>query len=307
MLIINNIEIIFKSQKYIEKHLEEKLLVSDIAHVFGYSEFYFSRMFSEYAGISVMEYVKRRRLIRAAEEITQGLKIIDAAVKYSYDSHNGFTKAFKKEFGYSPSLLSAVVVQIDDIKGGNHMGQLFIRQINQNESKEKLFDILLDCIKCNHIACDITNIGKAYEISKKAYNGLQRYSGEEYIIHPLNVAIILADIGAGENAIIAGLMCDILKKTNMSIEELEGVFSNEVSTTLIGVSNSDISNELENDDIILVKLAERVHNMRTLKFMDKSAWEIKAKETMEMYMPIARKFGINALTEEMNKLALEYI
>lgn len=118
---------------------------------------------------------------------------------------------------------------------------------------------------------------------------------------------ILADIGASENAIIAGLMCDILKKTNIGIKELEGNFSTEVLTILKGVSDFDISSGLENDDIILVKLAERLHNMRTLKFMDESRWRIKAKETVEMYMPIARKFGNNALTEEMNKLVLEYL
>jgi Guanosine polyphosphate pyrophosphohydrolases/synthetases len=151
------------------------------------------------------------------------------------------------------------------------------------------------------------NIDRAYEISKKFYSGVKRYSGEEYIIHPLNVAIILADMGASENVIIAGLMCDILIKTNINIKDLEGLFSTEVLTILRGVSDFDISSDLENDNIILVKLAERLHNMRTLKHMDESKWRIKAIETVEMYMPVARKLGNDALTEEMNKLALEYL
>lgn len=307
MLVINNHEVIFESQKYIERHLEEKLLARDIANVFGYSEYYFSRMFSKHVGISVMEYVKRRRLIKAAEEIILGVKIIDAAAKYSYDSHSGFTKAFKKEFGYSPSLLSAIRMQIDDIIGGSRMSKLFIRQIGEHESKEILYSILLDTIKCNQNNCDLTNIRKAYEISEKAYDGLHRYSGDEYMVHPLNVAIILADMGASENVIIAGLMCDIATKTKMKLEELKGIIPNDVLTVLNGVSDFEITCEAENDNIVLVILAERLHNMRTLRFMDKNKWRNKAKETIEIYMPIARKLGNDAILEELNKIALEYV
>ncbi len=306
MLIINNYEIVLESQKYIENHLEEKLLVSEIANAFGYSEAYFSRMFSKYVGISVMEYVKKRRLIRAAEEIVLGIKIIDAAVKYSYDSHSGFTKAFKKEFGYTPSLLSAMKMQISDLTGGSSMSKLLIRQNDEHVNKEELFQILLKSIKCNPNYINEGIINEAYEIAGKAYEGLKRYSGEEYIIHPLNVAIILADMGAGENAILAGLMCDIMKKTSIDKKMLKEKFANDVIDIIKGVSDFNILDELTDDDVILVKLAERLHNMRTLRFMDEEKWRIKAKETLEIYMPIARKFGYDALTEELNKLALEY-
>jgi Guanosine polyphosphate pyrophosphohydrolases/synthetases len=308
VLIINNHEIILKSQKYIENHLEEKLFVSEIAQEYGYSEYYFSRMFSEDTGISVMEYVKRRRLIRAAKEIADGMKIIDAAFKYSYDSHSGFTKAFKKEFGYTPSLLSACKMQMDDLKGGNHpMSKLMVKQTRAYVTKEKLFHILQECIQDNNIKCDMENISKAYEISKKAYGDLKRYSGEEYIIHPLNVAIILADIGAGENVIIAGLMCDLLDKTDWDVKELDGIFPTEVKTILTGASTFFIAKGQDSDEIVLVKLAERLHNMRTLRAMDESQWKIKAKETVEIYMPLARKFGNNAIVEELHKLAIEYM
>lgn len=198
-------------------------------------------------------------------------------------------------------------MQIDDIIGGSRMSKLFIRQIGEHESKESLFSILLDTIKCNQNNCDLAKITKAYEISEKAYDGLYRYSGDEYIIHPLNVAIILAEVGAGENIIIAGLMCDILTKTKISMEKLEGVISYDVLAVLNGVSDFEINCEAENDDIVLVKLAERLHNMRTLRFMDESSWRNKAKETIEIYMPIARKLGNDALMEELNKIALEYV
>lgn len=303
---MNNYEIVLESQKYIENHLEEKLLVSDIAGIFGYSEYYFSRMFSRHTGMPVMEYVKRRRLISAAKEIMLGMKVIDAALKYSYDSHSGFTKAFKKEFGYSPSLLSAMKMQMDDLTGGSYMNKVFIKQTHEQEDKEKLFDALLDSMKGNQHNTGLENIYKAYEISKKAYEGLRRYSGEEYIIHPLNVAIILADMGAGENTIIAGLMCDIVEKTTVSKNMLEDNFSTDIVDIIAGAAHFDISNGLENDDIVLVKLAERLHNMRTLRFMNEDKWKHKAKETVEIYIPLARKLGNNALTDELSKLAVEY-
>ena len=307
VLDINSKEMILKSQKYIEKHLDEKLSLNEIARRFGYSEYHFSRLFSEYAGISVMEYVKRRRLVRAAEEIIDGRKIIDAAFKYAYESHSGFTKAFKKEFGYSPSLLSGIIMQVKDITGGSNMSKLFIRQSVENETKEKLFSILLECININHIDCNMSNIDKAYKLSNKAYEGLQRYSGEEYIIHPLNVAIILADIGAEEKEIISGLMCDILKKTMVDIKELEEELSADVMLIVQEVNGFGVTSETDNDNVLLVKLAERLHNMRTLKYMDISKWRLKAKETIDIYIPIARRLRNDALVEEMNKLVLDLV
>lgn len=281
--------------------------VRDIANIFDYSEFHFSRMFSEYVGISVMEYVKKRRLIRAAELIIQGSKIIDAAVRFSYESHSGFTKAFKKEFGYSPSLLNVFTRQMNELKGGNKMSKLFISQPNEHECAEKLYESLIECIKSNSISCDLNLIERAYAISKEAYKGIQRYSGDEYVTHPLNVAIILAEIEAGENLIIAGLMCDILKKTEIHIKDLKENFSADVIDIVIGLSDVDISKQNEREDIVLVKLAERLHNMRTLRFMDEEKWRAKAKETIEKYAPIARTLGNSALTEELNKIALEYM
>jgi GTP pyrophosphokinase len=299
-------ELIFESQKYIEQHLEEKLSVSVIAEVFGYSEYHFSRMFSEYVGMSVMEYVKRRRLMKAAEDILGGMKIIDAAVKSSYESHSGFTKAFKKEFGYSPSLLGTIQMQLNELKGGNHMSKLFLKQIDEMESKENLYGILLECLDKNQIAYDVNNIKRAYEFSTKAYDGLYRHSGTEYITHPLNVAIILADVGANESTIIAGLMCDILTKTYICIKELEKNFPTQVIDIMKGIADFDEKSPWEQEDIVMVKLAERLHNMRTLKFMDESRWKEKAVETIEAFIPLARKLGNNALMEEMNKLAIEY-
>ncbi len=307
MLIINYIELMLEGQKYIEKHLDEKLSVNDIAGVFGYSEYHFSRLFTEYIGMSVMEYVKRRRLIQAAEDIIHGMKIIDAALKFSYDSHSGFSKAFKKEFGYSPSLLCAIQMQVDELEGGNPMSKIFIRRMEEHGNKDILFHILLECIKNNKSTCNVSNIYKAYELSRKAYEGIQRYSGDEYITHPLNVAIILCELGAGENTIIAGLMCDILKKTDIDLKEIEECLSTDIAAIVKGVSDFIDDYAMDQEEIVLIKLAERFHNMRTLKYMDENMWKSKAKETIEIYMPIARRVGNQALMDEMNKLVIDYV
>jgi AraC-like DNA-binding protein len=307
VLIINYIELMLEGQKYIEKHLDEKLSVNDIAGVFGYSEYHFSRLFTEYIGMSVMEYVKRRRLIQAAEDIIHGMKIIDAALKFSYDSHSGFSKAFKKEFGYSPSLLCAIQMQVDELEGGNPMSKIFIRRMEEHGNKDILFHILLECIKNNKSTCNVSNIYKAYELSRKAYEGIQRYSGDEYITHPLNVAIILCELGAGENTIIAGLMCDILKKTDIDLKEIEECLSTDIAAIVKGVSDFIDDYAMDQEEIVLIKLAERFHNMRTLKYMDENMWKSKAKETIEIYMPIARRVGNQALMDEMNKLVIDYV
>lgn len=106
-------EIIRKSIQYIEENLEDVLLVGKIASQVGYSEFYFSRIFKEYMGQPVMEYIKSRKMIKASEMILAGRKIIDVALILGWQSHAGFTKAFTKEFGFSPSILRAMRIEME--------------------------------------------------------------------------------------------------------------------------------------------------------------------------------------------------
>ena len=89
-------EIVEQSKEYIKKNIERSLTVAEIAGAVGYSEYYFSRLFKNETRTSVMEYVKREKLQRASVEIRSGKKIMDAALKYGWESHNGFTKAFKR-------------------------------------------------------------------------------------------------------------------------------------------------------------------------------------------------------------------
>jgi len=111
--------------KYIEEHLEEELSCSILAKEAGYSEYYFIRSFKSYVGITVMEYIGKRRLVKASEDILEGTKILDVALKYGWQSHSGFTKAFQREFGFSPSLLRTMNVSIKSL-GGTTMNHVFL-------------------------------------------------------------------------------------------------------------------------------------------------------------------------------------
>ena len=102
------------SIQFIESHLTERLSLSLIATHVGYSEYHFSRMFREKMQCSVMEYVRKRRLFKASENIMEGQKIVDVAYEYGWQSHNSFTRAFGAEYGFPPSLLRAMYLTIED-------------------------------------------------------------------------------------------------------------------------------------------------------------------------------------------------
>ena len=106
--------------KYIYEHLKENISLKQISDIAGYSEFHFSRMFKKSTGSTLQAYIIKRRLIKSSEDIVNGKRIIDVALEYGWESHSGFTKSFKKEFGFSPSLLKALIIEIDGV-GGNSM------------------------------------------------------------------------------------------------------------------------------------------------------------------------------------------
>ena len=94
---------LFLCIQYIENNIKEELKAESIAKEMGYSVYHFSRIFKEEMGISLMEYVKDRRLLRAAEDIMSGKRILDVAIEYGYQTHSGFTKAFRKKYGFAPA------------------------------------------------------------------------------------------------------------------------------------------------------------------------------------------------------------
>jgi len=292
--------------KYIEEHLEEQLTTAKLSQIAGYSEYHFMRMFKANMNVTVTEYIIKRRLIKASEDILSGEKIIDVAFKYGWQSHSGFTKAFVKEFDFAPSLLKAMKVSFE-ILGGSGMSHVFLGSTNIGETKEKLFELLQCKIKENGIEVNEEKLQATYKIACEAYEGVNRYSGEEYITHLLNVAILLTELGVEENVIYAGMFCDVSKKGVIPLTELNNSLFKETYDIVQAVNNMDNTLNEAADEVVLIKLAERLHNMRTVEFMDESKRREKAKETIDLYMPLARKLNNKKLIDELNDLGMKYI
>lgn len=299
---------IFKSLEYIEKNINEVIRAEDVAGNAGYSLYYFSRMFKKQMGLSIMEYVKERRLIKASEEISNGKKIIDVAFDYGYQSHSGFTKAFKNKFHFSPALLRAFRFQINCLGGNCNMSHVFMNNTNVHATKEELYEVLVKTINENRLEYDQEKIKKAYELACLAHNGKKRYSGDDYATHPINVAILLSEMEASEEAVIAGLLHDIIsEKTSLSLEEVKKEFCERIVNIIKGVTEFNANMGITDEDIIIVKLADRLHNMRTIEFMDGTRWKEKAKETLDIFSPIAAKLNNKKVMAELNDLSVKYI
>ena len=292
--------------KVIENHLKEELSVKYLADYFGYSEYYFSRVFKNQIGISVMDYVCKRRMIMASEEIMEGKNIIDVAIEFGWQSHSGFSKAFKKEYGFTPSLLKVMIIELNSL-GGSNMEHIFLAQTDEHASKEQLVQLLKETISHNGIE-SADNIDEMIKYADSAYKGIKRYSGGEYITHTLNVAIILAQLETDINTIAAGLFCDVTKKSTNALSELLRELPVKVQLIVKEVSEAEIS-EIDklSDSALLIKVAERLHNMRTIEFMEEPKRVIKAKETVDIFMPIARRLGNNKIISELNDLSVKYI
>ena len=189
-----------------------------------------------------------------------------------------------------------------------------------------LYEELLRSIRKYHPSADISLVEKAYHIADEAHKGQVRKSGEPYIIHPLSVAIILADLELDKESIVAGLLHDVVEDTVMTSEEIAQEFGSEVALLVDGVtklgqlsySMDKVEVQAENlrkmflamaKDIrvILIKLADRLHNMRTLKYMRPEKQKEKARETMDIYAPIAQRLGISKIKIELDDLALRYL
>ena len=193
-------------------------------------------------------------------------------------------------------------------------------------SPEVLYQELIKSVRKYHPSDDISMIEKAYQVAYKAHEGQVRKSGEPYIIHPLCVAIILADLELDKESIVAGLLHDVVEDTIMTSEQLRQEFGEEVELIVDGVtklgqlsySADKIEVQAENlrkmflamaKDIrvILVKLADRLHNMRTAKYWSPEKQKEKARETMDIYAPIAHRLGISKIKVELDDLSLKYL
>lgn len=193
-------------------------------------------------------------------------------------------------------------------------------------SPEELYDDLIKEIKKYHPSTDLSDIEKAYKIAKQAHEGQLRKSGEPYIIHPLCVAIILAELELDKETIVAGLLHDVVEDTVMTSEDVTREFGAEVALLVDGVTkltqlnyqHDKIEVQAENlrkmflamaKDIrvILIKLADRLHNMRTMQYQSPAKQIEKSRETMEIYAPIAHRLGISKIKVELDDLSMQYL
>ncbi len=193
-------------------------------------------------------------------------------------------------------------------------------------SPEKLYQELIAAIRKYHPSDDISMVEKAYDIAYNAHKEQRRKSGEPYIIHPLCVAIILANLELDKETIVAGILHDVVEDTVLTEAELTAMFGGEVALLVDGVtkltqlswSMDKVEIQAENlrkmflamaKDIrvILIKLADRLHNMRTLQYMKPEKQKEKARETMDIYAPIADRLGISRIKTELDDLSLKYL
>lgn len=193
------------------------------------------------------------------------------------------------------------------------------------QDPEELYQYLIAHIRRYHPSADISMIEKAYEVARKAHEGQLRKSGEAYIIHPLWVGIILAQLEMDKETIASGILHDVVEDTVMTEEEIKEEFGEEVALLVDGVtklgqlSYSSDKLELQAENlrkmflamakdirVIIIKLADRLHNMRTLEFMKPEKQKEKAKETLDIYAPIAQRLGISKVKTELDDLALKY-
>ncbi len=197
--------------------------------------------------------------------------------------------------------------------------------MNDKDKPPVTIDSLKEMVKAYMPDNDLKLIDKAYEVASKAHEGQTRASGEPYINHPLNVAAILAELQLDERAIAAALLHDVVEDTKLSNDDIKEQFGDEIELLVDGVTKiGQIHFQTKEQQqieayrkliiatakdlrVILIKLADRLHNMRTLKFMREDKRKRIAKETLELYAPLANRLGISNIKWELEDLSFRYI
>ena len=226
--------------------------------------------------------------------------------------------------------------ELEKLEKEFRVGSNTIKAVKEFTSPEELYQELIASIRKYHPSTDISLVEKAYRTAYAAHEGQMRKSGEAYIIHPLSVSIILAELELDKETIAAGLLHDVLEDTIMTEQEMIAEFGEEVYLLVDGVTklqhlhftdnikdpkdkNADrLEMQAENlrkmflamaKDIrvIMIKLADRLHNMRTLKYQSAEAQQRIARETQEIYCPIAQRLGISKIKIELDDLSLKYL
>lgn len=191
--------------------------------------------------------------------------------------------------------------------------------------REKLYNELCRKLKDSGRGYEIDKIKQAYHRASIAHEGQMRSSGEPYIVHPVHVAYILMDLGMDTACLCAALLHDVVEDTSVTLEELRGEFGSEVALLVDGVTKlGQVSLSTKEEEqaenvrkmllamakdirVIIIKLADRLHNMRTLQFRIPEKQRAKSLETMEIYVPLANRLGMMAMKEELEDISLRYL
>ncbi|WP_343264630.1 RelA/SpoT family protein, partial [Ligaoa zhengdingensis] len=196
---------------------------------------------------------------------------------------------------------------------------------DRDKTEAEVFEGLLSTIKNTGKQYDVDAITRAYQTALTAHEGQKRVSGEPYVMHPIHVAEILVQLGMDTDTIVAALLHDVVEDTPTTLDIVEKQFGKDVALLVDGVTklgkipfSSREEQQAENVRkmllamakdvrVIIIKLADRLHNMRTLSVMRPQKQRDKALETMEVYAPLAHRLGIRAVKEELEDLALRYL
>ena len=176
--------------------------------------------------------------------------------------------------------------------------------------KDGKINDLVEKVQAYYPAADVDLLRKAYEFSAKVHQGQKRLSGEPYLIHPLAVASIIADLKLDVPSVVSGLLHDTVEDTLTTLDELKGLFGHEIGALVDGVTKLGRANFSSREEkqaenfrkmllamgkdvrVILIKLADRVHNMRTLDHMPPEKQILTAQETLDIYAPLSHRLGI---------------
>lgn len=191
--------------------------------------------------------------------------------------------------------------------------------------KSRDIDTLISVIKENNPEINIENIRKAYEIANEAHKDQQRLSGEPYIVHPMEVAIILANLKMDETTIIAALLHDVVEDTPINLQKVKELFGEEVATLVDGVTKiSSLKKHTKQKEqaetlrkmllatiqdarVIIIKLADKLHNMRTIMFQPEYKQKYIAQEVLDIYAPLAGRLGMSKIRSELEDLAFRVL
>lgn len=187
------------------------------------------------------------------------------------------------------------------------------------------FQKLEELLKAHNPGVDLTMLEKAFALASEKHKDQKRKSGEPFIIHPVAVATMLAEMDMDMPSVIAGMLHDVVEDTSVTIEEIREIFGDEIAYLVDGVTKlkripTSTKEELQNENlrkmflsmasdirVIVIKLVDRLHNMRTLQYVNTDAQITKARETLEIYTPLAHRLGMTKIKWELEDLCFKYL